>query len=117
MKRKVFNIIKIILSLITVPLIFVKMFVGVGYLPSENRVELLKTYFYHSIFENISDLISPIFAYATIAFAIVSASVNVIAVLRPNDKKISVISNIAFIVVMVAFIGLALVASTVARGY
>ena len=117
MKRKVFNIIKIIFSLVTIPLIFVKIFVGIGHLPDRNTGEIVKTYFYHSIFENISDLVSPIFAYATIALAIVSASVNVIAVLRRNDKKISVISNIAFIVVMVAFIGLALVASTVARGY
>ena len=115
MKNKVFCIVKSLLSAITVPLWFVKIFKGVGHLPDASG-EIHEVIFRHSMFENICDLYFPALPYIAMAVAVISVVANVLA-LKASNRKVNTFSNIVFGVTMVAFIVLQLLASTVARGY
>ena len=115
MKNKVFCIVKSLLSAVTVPLWFVKIFKGVGHLPDASG-EIHEVIFRHSMFENICDGFSPAPFWIFVVLASVSILLNVL-VLKSDSKKMRLWANIAFGVAMVAFIILQLLASTVARGY
>lgn len=116
MKSKILNIVEIVLSVVTFPLWFIKMFVGIGHLPNQETGEIVEVVFRHSMYENICDGAHPFLAY--IAMAIITASIilNVIN-LKLSNKKLQTISNIVFGVAIGLFIILLLYASTVARGY
>ena len=116
MKKYFFSISKIILSVATIPLWFVKMFVGVGHLLNQAG-EIVKVIFRHSMLENIGDLAHPILAYIAMAMAVVSAVINTIALKIPSNKAIKNAANVAFGVTIGLFLILLLLASTVARGY
>ena len=117
MKKQVFPVAKIILSITTIPLWFVKMFVGVGHLPDQATGEIVEVIFRHSMLENVGDLAHPILAYIAMAIAVVSAVINVIALKYSDNKKIKITANVTFGVAIVLFLILMLLASTVARGY
>lgn len=116
MKNKILNIVEIVLSVVTFPLWFVKMFVDIGHLPDRETGKIIEVVFNHSMYENICDGVHPFLVY--IAMAIVIASVILNAVdLKLSNKKLQTISNIVFGVAIGLFIILLLYASTVARGY
>ena len=117
MKNTIFSISKIVLSIATIPLWFVKMFVGVGHLPDQATGEIVEVIFRHSMLENVGDLAHPILAYIAMAIAVVSAVINVIALKYSDNKKIKITANVTFGVAIVLFLILMLLASTVARGY
>lgn len=116
MKKHIFSVSKIILSIATIPLWFVKMFVGVGHLPDQTG-EIVEVIFRHSMLENIGDLAHPIIAYIAIAIAIISSIMNAIALKSPDNKAIKITANISFGILTGLFLILLLLASTVARGY
>lgn len=117
MKNTIFSISKIVLSIATIPLWFVKMFVGVGHLPDQATGEIVEVIFRHSMLENIGDLAHPILAYIAMAIAVVSTVINLIALKYSENKKIKINANVAFGVVIILFLILMLLASTVVRGY
>ena len=117
MRKHIFSISKIILSIATIPLWFVKMFVGVGHLPDQATGEIVEAIFHHSMLENVVDLAHPILAYIAMAIAVVSAVINAIALKTSENKAIKNTANVAFGMAMGLFLILLLLASTVARGY
>ena len=90
MKNTIVSISKIVLSIATIPLWFVKMFVGVGHLPDQATGEIVEVIFRHSMLENVGDLAHPILAYIAMAIAVVSAVINVIALKYSDNKKINI---------------------------
>ena len=117
MKKHIFSTSKIILSVATIPLWFIKMFVGVGHLPDQATDEIVEVIFRHSMLENIGDLSHPTLAYIAMAIAVVSAVINAIALKVPDSKIIKNTANVAFGMTIGLFLILLLLASTVARGY
>ena len=117
MKKHIFSASKIILSIATIPLWFVKMFVGVGHLPDQTTDEIVEVIFRHSMLENIGDLAHPILAYIAISIALTSSIINTIVFKFPDSKAIKITANIAFGTAIGLFLILLLFASTVARGY
>ena len=117
MKKQVFPVAKIILSITTIPLWFVKMFVGVGYLPNQTTGEIVEVIFRHSMFENIGDLVHPILAHSVIAITLLSVIMNTIVLISFDNKAIKITANALFVVSIGLFLILLLLASTVARGY
>lgn len=114
--KKVFNITKIFLPLVTIPLWFIKMFKGVGHLPNKETREIVKVVFRHSMYENICDGNTPLFFYIPIAITVTAAVLNIIA-WKSSNKKLTTIGNIVFGIAIGLFVILLLFASTIARGY
>ena len=117
MKKHAFSIIKIILSVATIPLWFVNMFVGVGHLPDQATGEIVEVTFRHSMLENIGDLAHPIIAYIAMAVSAFSVVINAIAIKSPHSKGVKNTANVAFGIAIGLFLILFLLASTVSRGY
>ena len=117
MKKQVFPVAKIILSITTIPLWFVKMFVGVGHLPDQTTGEIVEVIFRHSMFENIGDLVHPVLAHSVIAITLLSIIMNTIVLISFDNKAIKITANGLFVVSIGLFLILLLLASTVARGY
>lgn len=116
MKNIIINLVKIILSLTTIPLWFVKFFHGVGHLPSKDTGEIVEVHFYHSMYENMISLGLSFLFYISIIVVVGSVVFSVLNI-KSTDKKINKISNIIFVVTIVLFLLCLVVASTVARGY
>lgn len=115
MKNKILNIVELVLSVITLPLWFIKMFVGIGHLPNQSG-EIVEVVFRHSMYENICDGAHPILIYISITitfFAIVLNGVN----FKLSNKNLQIINNIIFGVAIGLFIVLLLFATTLGRGY
>ena len=117
MKNTIFTIGKMILSVATIPLWFVKMFIGVGHLPDQTTGEIVEVIFRHSMLENVGDLAHPILAYIAIAIAAVSVVMNSIALKAHDSKGVKVTANVVFWVTIGLFLILLLLGSTVSRGY
>ena len=115
MKSKTVNIAEIVLSAITFPLWFIKMFVGIGHLPNAEG-EIVEVIFRHSMYENVCDAASPVLAYIAMAAVIAAIILNVVN-LKPSNKKLQTVGNIVFGLAIGLFIILLLYASTVCRGY
>ena len=115
MKNKILNIVEIVLSVITFPLWFIKMFVGIGHLPNQAG-EIVEVVFRHSMYENICDGAHPFLAYIAMAVIVSAIALNIVN-LKLSNKKLQTISNIVFGMAIGLFIILLLYASTVARGY
>lgn len=115
MKSKIVNIAEIVLSAITFPLWFIKMFVGIGHLPNAEG-EIVEVIFRHSMYENICDATHHVLAYIAMAAVAASIILNIID-LKLSNKKLQTLGNIVFWVAMGLFIILLLYASTVNRGY
>ena len=72
MKRNLIaNLSKITISILLIPVWFLKIFQGVGHLRSdENSNEIKEVLFYHSPFENIFDMELGVLFYISIIFII-----------------------------------------------
>ena len=116
MGRRIFSIGKIVLSVATIPLWFVKMFADVGHLPDQVTGEIVEVVFCHSMLENVGALAHPILAYIAMAIALISAILNTL-VLKLHNKPMRITANIVFWISIGVFLILLLFASTVARGY
>ena len=116
MKRKILNVVKIVLSAITFPLWFVKMFVGIGHLPNQETGEIVEVVFRHSMYENICDGAHPFLAYTAMTITMSAIALNVLN-LKLSNKKIQTAGHIVFGIALGLFIILLLYASTVTRGY
>ena len=117
MKKMYFGIGKIALSVVTLPLWFLKLFIGIGHLPDPSTGDIAEVIFRHTMLENVSDATHPVFAYASILVAVISAMLNGIALCFPDKRKLNLIANIVFWLAMVLFLILLLVAASVNRGY
>ena len=119
MKKAIWSISKIVLSVATFPLWFVKLFVGVGHLPDHETGESVEVVFRHSIYENLCDGGAPFLVglvHIAMATAISAIAVNAVN-LKANSMKLQCVGNIVFGVAIGSFAILLLYASTVARGY
>ena len=116
MKKTVLSIVELVCSVITFPLWFAKIFVGIGHLPNAETGKIEKIIFRHSAFENICDSTTPILIYVAMSIIFLSIILNLIN-LKIKNKKLQVINNIIFGVAIGFFILLFLYASTVRRGY
>ena len=116
MKNKTMNSVEMILTVVTLPLWFIKMFVGIGHLPNQESGEIVEVIFRHSMYENICDGAHPFLAYIAITIIITSIILSVLN-LNLSNKKLHTVSNIVFGVAIGLFIILLLYASTVSRGY
>ena len=85
MKNKILNIVEFVLSIVTFPLWFIKMFVGIGHLPNQETGEIVEVVFRHSMYENICDGAHSVLAY--IAMAIIIASI-----ILKNYKPLAILS-------------------------
>jgi hypothetical protein len=115
MKNRILNVVEIVLSAITFPLWFVKLFVGIGHLPNQSG-EIVEVVFRHSMYENICDGVHPFLAYITMAVMSSAIVLNIVNI-KFNNKKLQIISNIVFGVAIGLFFVLLLYASTLGRGY
>ena len=116
MKKAILSIVEIVLSVITFPLWFIKIFVGIGHLPDKETGEIVEVVFRHSMYENICDGAHPLLAYITMVTIISAIALNIVN-LKLSNKKLQTINNILFGVGIGLFIVLLLCASTVSRGY
>ncbi len=115
MKSKILNIVKILLLVLTFPLWFVKIFVSVGYLPSQTG-EPLKVIAHHNMYENVCDGENPFLVYIAMTITILAIALNIINI-KIGNKKLQTLCNVVFGLAIVLFIILFLYASTVARGF
>ena len=116
MKKIMFPIIKILTSILTIPLWFIKFFVGVGHMPNVDTGKIEEVRFYHSMYENINDMDLGILFYLSIILVLSSVILSAITI-KVSDKRLYKISNVVFIVTISSFLLFLLIASTVARGY
>ena len=86
MKKTIVSILELAISVITFPLWFAKIFVGIGHLPNEETGKIEKVIFRHSAFENISDSATPILIYISMAIIFLSIVLNVINLKLKNRK-------------------------------
>ena len=82
MKKVILGVGKIALSVITIPLWFIKMFVDVGHLPDPSGA-VREVIFRYSMLENVAALSLSAFAYLSMALAAGSVIVNI---LSPRDS-------------------------------
>ena len=116
MKKIIFPIIKILTSLLTIPLWFVKFFVGIGHMPNVDTGKIEEVRFYHSMYENICDMDLGLLFYLAVILCLSSAILSIIT-MKVSDKKLDKISNVVFVISIASFLFFLLIASTVARGY
>lgn len=116
MKKIIFPIIKILTSILTIPLWFIKFFVGIGHMPNVDTGKIEEVRFYHSMYENISDMDLGLLFYLSIILVLSSVILSAITI-KVSDKRLYKISNVVFIVTISSFLLFLLIASTVARGY
>lgn len=116
MKKIIFGIFKIILLLVQIPLWFVNLFYGVGYMPNIDTGKIEEVFFYHTMYENISDLGYSFLFYISIVLVTLSFTLTIINLIKDN-KIINQVSNVISIVSITLFIILLVIASTVSRGY
>lgn len=116
MKKLIIVSSKIVLSLVQTPLWFIKLFHGVGHMPNVDTGKIEEVHFYHTMYENISDL-GCSFLFIISMVLVVFSMVLAILTLNKNNKKASLVSNVISIISVVLFVVLLIMASTVARGY
>ena len=116
MKKFTYSIIKIISSLLTIPVWFIKFFVGIGHMPNVDTGKIDEVRFYHSMYENIIDIDLGILFYISIIIVLSSVILSVIST-RTSNKRINIISNVLSVITIVFFLLCLVMASTVSRGY
>ena len=115
MKKLIIESSKIVLSLVQIPLWFVNLFHGVGHMPNvDTGIE--EVHFYHTMYENISDLDCLFLFYISMALIILSIFFAIVSFIK-NNKKINSVSNIISFISILSFAIFLILASTVARGY
>ena len=115
MKKDVFNIVKIVLSVITFPLWFIKMFVEYALL--ENQAgEIVKITYRYSMYKNVCEGAHFVYAYISMFIMAVSIVFSIIKIFIKN-RKLKLISNIIFGIAITLFIVMLIYASTIDRYY
>ncbi len=117
MKKTVLTVGKILLSIATIPMWFVKIFVDIGCFPSQSTGKIVEVIYRYNMYENICVVAHPIYMYIFMAVAVISAILNMLALKYPDSKRMKVAANIVFGVTIGLFIILLLLASTVNRKY
>ena len=115
MKKAILPIIKILISILTIPLWFIKFFVGVGHLPNETG-EIVEVHFYHSMYENINDMDLGILFFLSVIMVIGTVILSIITI-KVSNRKLIKISNALFVITISSFLLFLLIASIVGRGY
>lgn len=85
-------------------------------MPNVDTGKIEEVHFYHTMYENISDLGCLFLFYISIVLACLSINLAILTFLKKN-KKINTISNVVTIISIVSFIVILVIASTVARRY
>ena len=116
MKKNLLLVSKIVLSLVQIPLWFVNLFHGVGHMPNVDTGKIEEVHFYHTMYENISDLGYLFLFYISIVLVFLSITLAILTIFKKNKKNYT-ISNVVTIISIVSFIVILVIASTVARGY
>ena len=116
MKKIIFPIIKILTSILTIPLWFIEFFVGIGHMPNVDTGKIEEVRFYHSMYENISDMDLGLLFYLAVILCLSSAVLSILTI-KVSNKRLYKISNVVFIVTISSFLLFLLIASAVARGY
>ncbi|MBE6656135.1 MAG: hypothetical protein E7609_04625 [Ruminococcaceae bacterium] len=115
-KQNFFCISKFFLSLITIPLWFIKMLGDTATLPDRYTGKLVEFTVWHSMFENFDRVIQPCIPYFSIAVAIISAIINAFA-LKYRSNKLNTVANVSFGIAIGFFLILLFLASTVSYDY
>ena len=113
MKRKFFGISKIAVSIATIPMWFVKIFVQSSSW-RDSAGNLNTSIHTHSMFDNIVELQFhivrnlrvPVFAYVTIALSVASALLSFAALRASDNKKLFITSNVVFFFDVMIFLTL-----------
>ena len=116
MKNILLLISKITLSLVQIPLWFIKLFHGVGHMPNVDTGKIEEVHFYHTMYENISDLGYSFLIYTSMALIILSVFFAIVLFIK-NNKKINSVSKIISTISILSFVIFLILASTVSRGY
>ncbi len=118
MKKRIKNIVEMLVSLGLIPLWFVKFFHGVGHLPSQSDPDIIvQVDFYHSMYENINaDTFEFMFPVSMVLIAI-SVIFSSVCLKFPNNRKMQKAEHIIFGIRVGVLLLSLLLASTVGRGY
>ncbi len=100
-----------------VPLYFIKFIIGIGHFPSADGgiIEIKK--FYHSPFENLTDMGCIWLMYASLALISASAVLSALGLVRKDSTKLHRASLYFFILSVVISALTVLFSTTVGRGY
>lgn len=118
MKQRCINIGQLILSVALIPLWFVKIFHGVGHLPSaETPGEIVRVDFYHSMMENVRDSDLMLLAVISLALLACAAVLAALCLKQPQGRRLCRVSRVVFLAAILWFLLCLLLASSVGRGY
>ena len=122
MRRKtiIFEIAKIIVNSILVPLYFIKFFCDEAVHPGFNEFGeeiIVKHYFYYSIFDKITREGISCLLWGAIAISIASIILSVLSMTIRENKTIKIASHIVFGVAIVLFFILLFIAWTIRYDY
>lgn len=112
--KKTMIALKIFISISLIPLWFIKLFHGVGHLPSQSG-EIVRVDFYHSMIENLSEY--PYLIYISIALLVLSAALSIVELIFKKNRWVRLAALVAFVAAVLTFITLFFLASSVGRGY
>ncbi len=115
MKNIILNVVKIILSLTTIPLWFVYFYHDKTSLPND-KGDLVDVVFKHNLYQNMDTLDLIYVFYVFIVIVIVSVVLSVISIKTP-DKRTKIISHIVSIITILFFLLCLGIGSTVKRCY
>lgn len=104
-----------LLSALTFPLWFVKMFIDVAVLPDVEG-NMHRIIYRYSMYENVCELIGPFFPCLAMAIAASVILLNAINIVL-RKKNLQIVCNVMFCLTVALFLFLAFVASCVGRNY
>ena len=108
-------IVKLMLSVVQIPLWFIRFFHDVGVLPAPDG-GTAKRHYYYNMAQNVSELGLTAAFFASLALAAASAVLAVIG-MKTANHGVLVAGNIVFAASAVVFVLLLFAACTVSRGY
>ena len=120
MKTSKAFIAEIVISCITIPLYFIKLFRDTAMLPgmSENGESVVhKVYYYYSIFDKISREGMAFLIWSAIIVVIVSVTLSAMSMVFKENKALKVAGHVAFGTAIVVFFVLLCVAASIRYGY
>lgn len=88
MKKLIIVSSKIVFSLVQIPLWFIKLFHGVGHMPNVDTGKIEEVHFYHTMYENISDLGCSFLFIISMVLVVFSVVLAILTLIK-NNKKIS----------------------------
>ena len=118
MKQRCIRIGQLVLSVALIPLWFVKIFHGVGHLPSrEDPGTIVQVDFYHSMIENMRD--EGLMPLAVLSLVLLSCAAVLAALCLKwsQGKRLGRVSLVVFLAAVLLFLLCLLLASSVGRGY